>query len=78
MQKKFCQFKKRLYLCIEVLRTTKHPSTMANHNYRTIESSSQLAWLAVSVEGAATSGSSLFYTLPQCTINFSQSPTGNY
>ena len=51
---------------------------MANHNYRIIERSSSSDLLAVSVVGPATSGNALFKTLPQCTINFSQSPTGNY
>lgn len=50
---------------------------MSNHIY-TIERSSRLARLAVSVEWPATSGNALYLkSIPQCTINFTKSPTGN-
>ena len=50
---------------------------MSNHIY-TIERSSRLARLAVSVEWPATSGNALYFkSIPQCTINFTKSPTGN-
>ena len=52
-------------------------TTMTIHIY-TIERSSRLARLAVSVVWPATSGNALYFkSIPQCTINFSKFPTGN-
>ena len=61
MQKKFCQFKKRLYLCIVNLRN-KTPTTIENI-IKEIKRCGRLERFGASVVGASMTGNALFVSL---------------